>query len=90
MDVHSPRITLSGDGTSQLDTLARWVNRHKGTSLVSFTETNFTFSQSKDCKVSAKPYVFARVPFGAALTNDNVSRNNVLAAELLDAKPLTR
>jgi hypothetical protein len=51
---------------------------------------DIAFDHSKNCVVFANADIFARVPFGAALTNDDVSRNNMLAAIFFDAKTTAR
>jgi hypothetical protein len=48
-----------------------------------------TFDQSEESVVLAPPHIFAGLPFCSTLTGENVSAEHVLAAELLQSKPLS-
>jgi hypothetical protein len=50
-------------------------------------EEDVTLDQSKDREIPAKSNVSAGLPFRSALPEDDVSRNDVFAAELFDAAP---
>ncbi len=88
MDVHSPRISVFGDGTPQWETLARRINGHKGASFITLAETDLTFGQGKDGEIAAQANVISRMPFGAALADNDIARNDLLTTELFDAKAL--
>ena len=88
MDVHSPRITLFGDGTPQRETLARRVHRHKRAAFKAFAETDLTFGQREDGVVTTQANVITGVPLCAALPDDDVARNDFLATEFFYAKAL--
>ncbi len=44
------------------------------------------FGQGENREIATKADIQARVKFGAALTNDDVARNDALAAKTFDAK----
>jgi len=49
---------------------------------------NETFDQREQCVVFTDADVVAGLPFGAALTSEDVAAENVLAAKFLEPKPL--
>jgi hypothetical protein len=52
------------------------------------TELKLAIDQRKQCVVFAEADVTAGMPLGAALARNNVAREDLLAAENLDPKPL--
>jgi hypothetical protein len=62
------------------------VNAHP--MLADLPELNNAFDKREQRVVFSQTNVPPRVELRAALTHDDVARNDVLAAELLDAKPL--
>lgn len=56
--------------------------------LVLVLELDDAVDERVDRVVGAEPDVFARVPLGAALTDDDVARDHELTAELLDSAVL--
>jgi len=61
-------------------------HRDKGFVIAPACEGNMAFDQCKNRVILAKANAFARVHFRAALTNNDVARNNMFAAKLFDAK----
>src|SRR5207244_3372222 len=64
------------------------IDRHIDAALGRGVETHLAGGQGENGVVAAQAHVLAGMPLGAALTHNNVARDNVLAAELLDAKAL--
>jgi len=65
-------------------------NRNEGFAICAFAELNNTFSSSEDGVVKANAHASAGVELGAALTHDDVTRNNFLATKDFNAKTLAR
>ena len=61
-------------------------DRYVLTVVALLAELDFTFNLGKKRVVFAHADVRARIPFGAALTDDDVTRNDVFATELFHAK----
>src|SRR5271166_2915291 len=61
-------------------------DRHVHASLGLAGELHVPIDQRKDRVVPAKADMLARLPLGAALTQDDVAGNHALAARLLDAE----
>jgi hypothetical protein len=49
-------------------------------------EADFAFHERVDREITPDTDILATVPFGAALANNDVARDNVLAAEFLNAE----
>src|ERR1700730_9970709 len=64
-------------------------NRYEHPALGFGTELDATVDQREQGMVLAQAYIGARVPLGAGLARDDVAGKSVLAAENLQAEPLT-
>src|SRR5215831_3817242 len=64
-------------------------NRYEHPALGFGTELDATVDQREQAMVLGQAYIGARVPLGAALARDDVAGEHVLAAENLQAEPLT-
>lgn len=65
-----------------------WVNRNLETCLVLALELHNSIDEREDCVILAKANVVAWVHVCAVLADDDVTGDNLLAAELLHAKAL--
>ena len=65
------------------------IDRHIFAAKATSMESDAAFDQCEEGMVFAHADAFARVHFRAALTNDNVSADHFLTAELFHAKPTT-
>jgi hypothetical protein len=52
-------------------------------------EKDFAVSNGEDCVIFPHANIFAWVPFGSALTGDDVSRDDGLSTEFLDSTALS-
>ena len=59
---------------------------NKDLAIAAGAKLHMTFDLGIDGIVLAKANAGAGVPFGAPLTNENISRNDMFAAKFLDAK----
>src|SRR5215472_935136 len=64
-------------------------NRYEHPALGFGTELDATVDQREQAMVLGQAYIGTRVPLGAALARDDVAGKHVLAAENLQAEPLT-
>ena len=51
-------------------------------------EIHGSLAQCEERVVTAEPYIFARVPFGSALTSKDIAGQNCLTAEFLNPAAL--
>lgn len=61
-------------------------NRNKSAVAFAFGKLNLAFHEREQRVVFAHANIFTRVPFGAALTNNDVAGKNILATEFFTPK----
>ncbi len=69
--------------------LSNGLNRNKRLVVLSTLENNHAIGEREQSMILAHSHIFARVVFGPALANDDVSSNNFLAAKNLYAEAFT-
>src|SRR5690606_32160645 len=75
-------------GSGLLRSVPNRVDRYVGSAVGFARKRHGTGLGGKEGMVLAHPDIDARMPLGAALTDDDVARNHGFAAELLDAEAL--
>src|SRR4029078_9587251 len=64
-----------------------WLHRHIHATLLLGRVGDFALAKREQCMVLADAHALARMPFRAALANDDIAGEDTLAARLLDPEP---
>jgi hypothetical protein len=62
------------------------IDRYIFAAKATFVESHAATRRSEQCVILAQAHIHARINAGAALTDDDVARNDGFAAKLLNAK----
>lgn len=80
---------MRGQQVPLFSSVSQWGNGNNRAATAGFFKRHIAFRDGKNRVVFAHADIIARVPFGTALADNDIARNDMLATEFFDTKAAT-